>query len=374
MNALRMAVIGGGHLGRIHARLLADTPGVQLVAVADPIAKSREEAAAGARTDGVADYRELFGRIDAAVVATPTATHRDVALDLIERGIHTLVEKPITSTSAEAEVLVAAARRRGVVLQVGHVERFNPAWKPLSAEIGKPRYIEALRCGPYTFRSTDVSVVLDLMVHDVDLVLSLVDSPVERIDAVGHAVIGPHEDLANARIQFADGTVANLSASRVSYEAERRMRIFSSSGFASVDFAARTSTLVNAAVQLTAAGFDAAALSPEAKNLFKERLFSDVLPIRRLPAVDGNAIAEELLDFAQSIRTGSAPRVTGEQGLAALTVCEAIGEQIARQNQREAVAHDAHDDATTHDAAAQHAATTLAHPAMLPAGDRRAAG
>ncbi|MEX2185444.1 MAG: Gfo/Idh/MocA family oxidoreductase [Pirellulales bacterium] len=356
MNALRIAVIGGGHLGRIHARLLADAPGVQLVAVADPIAKSRDEAAAGARTEAVADYRELFGRIDAAVVATPTATHRDVALDLIERGVHVLVEKPIASTSAEAEVLVAAARRRSVVLQVGHVERFNPAWKLLAGEIGRPRFIDALRCGPYTFRSTDVSVVLDLMVHDVDLVLSLVDSPVERIDALGHAVIGPHDDLANARIQFADGTVANLSASRVSYEAERRMRIFSTAGFASVDFAARTSTLVNASPRLSEPGFDAALLPPEAKNLFKERLFADVLPIRRLPAVDGNAIAEELLDFAECIRAGRAPQVTGEQGLAALAVCEAIGEQIARHNGREA------------------AAKTLAHPAMLPAADRRAAG
>lgn len=356
MNALRMAVIGGGHLGRIHGRLLADTPNVHLVAVADPVAASREAAAAGARTAGVADYRELLPQIDAAVVATPTATHRDVALDLIEHGIHVLVEKPITSTTQQAEELVAAARRRGVVLQVGHVERFNPAWKPLAGEIGKPRFIEALRCGPYTFRSTDVSVVLDLMVHDVDLVLSMIDAPVERIDAVGQAVVGPHEDLANARIEFSDGTVANLSASRVSYEAERRMRIFSTSGFASVDFAARTSTLVNVSPQLTAPGFDPAALSPEAKNLFKERLFSDVLPMRRLPAVDGNAIAEELVDFVDSIRTGREPRVTGEQGLAALAVCEKIGERIARHAAREA------------------AAGTLAHPAMLPAKDRRAAG
>jgi predicted dehydrogenase len=353
---LRMAVIGGGHLGRIHARLLAETPGVELVAVADPFERSRNEAAAAAKTQGVADYRELIGRIDAAVVATPTATHRNVALDLIEHGIHVLVEKPITSTTSEAEELVATARRRGVVLQVGHVERFNPAWKSLVGEIGRPKYIEALRCGPYTFRSTDVSVVLDLMVHDVDLVLSLVDSPVERIDAIGHAVIGPHEDLANARIQFANGAVANLSASRVSYEAERRMRVFSNLGFASIDFGKRSSTLVSPSPRLYDPGFDAQELPAEAKNLFKERLFADVLPMRKLPPVDGNAIAEELLDFAGSIRETRDPRVTGEQGLAALAVCETINEQIARQNNREA------------------AAKTLAHPAMRPRVDRRAAG
>lgn len=356
MKTLRMAVIGGGHLGRIHARLLAETPGVELVAVADPVARSREEAAAAAKTQGVADYRELLHRIDATVVATPTATHRNVALDCIEHGVHVLVEKPIASTTHEAEELVATARRRGVVLQVGHVERFNPAWKPLAGEIGRPRFIEALRCGPYTFRSTDVSVVLDLMVHDVDLVLSLVKSPVDRVDAVGWSVIGPHEDLANARIQFADGAVANLSASRVSYEAERWMRIFSTSGFASVDLAKRTSTLVNVSERLAEPGFYAAALPTEAKNLFKERLFADVLPMRRLPPTDGNAIAEELVDFAESIREGREPRVTGEQGLAALAVCETINDLIARQN------------------ALQAPAKTLAHPAMLPATQRRAAG
>jgi predicted dehydrogenase len=338
---------------------LADTPGVQLVAVADPAVRAREEAAAAGRTQGVADYRDLFGRIDAAVVATPTATHRDVALELIERGVHVLVEKPIASTTHEAEELVATARRRCVVLQVGHVERFNPAWKPLAGEIGRPRFIEALRCGPYTFRSTDVSVVFDLMVHDIDIVLSLVESPVERVDAIGHAVIGPHDDLANARIQFADGTVASLSASRVSYDAERWMRIFSTSGFASVDFAKRTSTLVNVSPRLFEDGFDAAALPAEAKNLFKERLFCDVLPIRRIPPTDGNAIADELADFAASIREVRDPRVTGEQGLSALAVCEAIADQIARRSNRDA------------------AASTLSHPAILPPAattDRRAAG
>jgi predicted dehydrogenase len=353
---LRMAVIGGGHLGRINARLLSATPGVELVAVADPVASSRDEAAAAAKTQPVADYRELLHRIDGAVIATPTATHRNVALDCIEHGVHVLVEKPITSTTLEAEELVATARRRGVVLQVGHVERFNPAWKPLSGEIGQPRFIEGLRCGPYTFRSTDVSVVLDLMVHDVDLVLSLVKSPVERIDAVGWSVIGPYEDLANARIQFADGTVANLSASRVSYQAERWMRIFSTAGFASVDFASRTSTLVNMSERLTEPGFYAAALPTEAKNLFKERLFADVLPMRKLPPTDGNAIAEELVDFAESIREEREPRVTGEHGLAALAVCETINEQIARQNAHESPVR------------------TISHPAMLPTAERRAAG
>jgi predicted dehydrogenase len=169
-------------------------------------------------------------------------------------------------------------------------------------------------------------------------------------------VIGPHEDLANARIQFANGAVANLSASRVSYETERRMRVFSNLGFASVDLAKRSSTLVSPSPQLFESGFDAHELTPEAKNLFKERLFADVLPMRKLPPVDGNAIAEELLDFATSIREGREPRVTGEQGLAALAVCETINEQIARQIGRDM------------------AAKTLAHPAMHPQVDRRAAG
>lgn len=322
MKTLRIAVIGGGHLGRIHGRLLAEMEGVHVVAVADPVPAAREQAAAIAKTEAVADFRDLIGRIDAAVVATPTRFHRDVTLELAAAGVHVFVEKPIASTSAEANEMVAAARKNGVVLQVGHVERFNPVWNRKTEFIPfqePPRYIEAERCGPYTFRSTDVSVVFDLMVHDVDIALSLVNSPVVRVDAVGSSVVGPHDDLASAWLTFANGAVASLKASRVSYEARRRMRIFSATGYVSLDFGGRTATLVQAPD-------DSATFTPHAPTSSPPPY---ILPIEHTPAQDGNAIAAELADFANSIRTGQSPRVTGEQGAAAVDICEQIVAKIA---------------------------------------------
>jgi predicted dehydrogenase len=336
--------------------LLAETPEVDLVAVADPVEQAREQAATAGRTQAVADFRELFGKIDAAVVATPTRLHRSVGMRLVEQGIHVLVEKPITSTTAEADELIAAARRAGVVLQVGHVERFNPVWKSAAGHFGEPRFIEATRCGPYTFRSTDVGVVLDLMVHDIDLVLSLVSSSVSRVDAVGRAVVGPHEDVANARVSFANGAVANLNASRVSYQAERRMRIYSPTGFASVDFATRTATVVSPSARIAAGEIDPATISAEDREQVMQHFIAEVLPMRTLPAMEGNAIGEELLDFVAAIRESRAPRVTGEDGRAALAVCEEIGRQIAAQ------------------ASDERKAATLLHPATRHGDSRRAAG
>ncbi len=227
MNRLRVAVIGAGRLGGFHAQKLAQLPEVELVGVADPVESQRSRVAAECRTAAFADYRELCGRIDAAVVAVPTRLHHALGKELLRRGIHVLMEKPLTPTAAEADELVALARRQRLVLQVGHVERFNPALAAASPHLRSPHYLEAVRASGFTFRSTDVGVVLDLMIHDLDVVLSLVRSELRRVDAMGISVLGGHEDVANARLEFANGCVAALSASRVSYEPVRHMQIWS---------------------------------------------------------------------------------------------------------------------------------------------------
>jgi len=213
---LRLAVIGAGRLGGFHAQKAAANPDVELVAVVDPVPAARNRVAAECHTRALADYRGLVGAIDAAIVAAPTRLHHRIGMDLAGEGVHLLVEKPLCSRLAEAEELVERAEKQGVVLQVGHVERFNPAFAAAAPYLVEPKYIEAVRASGFTFRSTDVGVVLDLMIHDIDLVLSLVGSPVQRVEAMGVSVLGGHEDAANARIQFASGCVATLSASRVS--------------------------------------------------------------------------------------------------------------------------------------------------------------
>ncbi len=327
-HSLNIAVIGAGHLGKFHARLLAKMPGVNLVGVADPIAPARDALAAECNTRAIADYRELVGQIDAAVIAVPTKYHHLVSLSLIEQGIHLLVEKPITSTLAEADELIAAAKRKNVVLQVGHIERFNPALASVLPHLDQPRYIEAARHSGYTFRSTDVGVVLDLMIHDIDLVLSLVRSPVKHVDAIGTAVLGPHEDVAQTRLTFHNGCVANLSASRVSYLPARQMQIWSRDVYASVDFATRGATLVRPGKSLIDGTFRGDDLSAAEKQHLKDHLFEDLLPTEKFTAEASNAMLDELTDFTISIQTGRLPRVTGEHGRQALAVAYQVLDSI----------------------------------------------
>jgi predicted dehydrogenase len=326
-----VAVVGAGRLGGFHAQKLARHDAVELVAVADPVAAARERIATECGTQSVADYRQLVGRIDAAVIAAPTPLHHSIARDLLDRGVHLLVEKPLTVSAAEADDLVRIARRKGLVLQVGHVERFNPALTAAAELLREPRYLEAVRSGTFTFRSMDVGVVLDLMIHDIDLVLSLVRSPVCRIDAVGTPVLTSHEDTATARIEFANGCVASLSACRVGHEAVRRMHVWSAGGFAGIDFAARKATLVRPSEEVRSGRFDAERLTP-AELAQKERLLQTHLPREdvEIPAVD--ALALEVADFVESVQTGRSPRVTGQDGRDAVAVAERIVAQIAARS------------------------------------------
>jgi predicted dehydrogenase len=324
LKTLNVAVIGAGHLGRIHARLLKEQQGVRLVGISDPLAEARNRVAAECGTEACGDYRDLLGSIDAAVVATPTRLHHAVGRELLSRGIHCLIEKPLAANLAEAEELVVVARRKGVVLQVGHIERFNPALVSVRPQIEDPRYIEAVRCSGYTFRSTDIGVVLDLMIHDLDVVLSLVRSPLDSIDALGATILGGQEDVAQARLVFRNGCVANLSASRVSYRQIRQMQIWSRGGFAGIDFATRSATLVRPSESVLQGTFQPETLSPERKAYLKEHLFEELLPLSTVQCEATNALADELRDFVGSIRGEHDPRVTGEQGRDALAVAEQI--------------------------------------------------
>ena len=321
---LRIAVIGAGRLGGFHAQKLAARDDVSLAAIVDPFAANRNRVAAECRTEARADCAGLLDQIDAAVIAAPTSLHHGVAKDLIEAGIHLLVEKPLCATRPEADELVAAAKRHKVVLQVGHVERFNPAFQAAAAQVPNPKYIEAVRANGFTFRSTDVGVVLDLMIHDIDLVLSLVRSPLRKVDALGVSVLGGHEDMANARLEFECGCVASLSASRVSYEPVRRMQIWSARASADVDFATRTATLIRPSETLLRREFHVDELTVEQTEYHRQHFAEEHLPREKMTFDAIDALSMEQNDFVESIRMARQPRVNGEAGRDAMAIAEQI--------------------------------------------------
>lgn len=328
MNPLRVAVIGAGHLGRIHARIAAALEEIELVAVADPVEAARNSVAQEANTRAVADYRELVGEVEAAIVATPTTLHHSIAMELLGCGVPLLIEKPIALTSEQANDLVTLARQKNVALQVGHVERFNPALIAVAADVRDPKYIDATRTSGYTFRSTDIGVVMDVMIHDLDIVLSLAKSSVENVEALGISVLGGHEDMATARLTFASGCVANLTASRVSFQQKRSMSIFTSRGSASINFATFEATVVRPSDAVLRREFRADRLSADERAYWKENVFTELLVRSQRDAQPVNAIQEEQRDFVAAVRTGKTSRVDGSAGRDAVAVAEMILERI----------------------------------------------
>jgi predicted dehydrogenase len=328
MKPLRVAVVGAGHLGRIHARIAAGLGDIELVAVADPVEAARTSVAQEASTRAVADYRELIGQIEAAIVATPTTYHHAIGMELLNSGVPLLVEKPLALTSSQANDLVTLARQKNVTLQVGHVERFNPALTAVSPEVRDPKYIEATRTSGYTFRSTDIGVVLDVMIHDLDIVLSLAKSELVDVQALGISVLGGHEDMATARLTFASGCVAHITASRVSFQQRRTMSIFTSRGSASINFATHEATVVKPSDAVLRREFRADQLTSEERAYWKEHVFDELLVRSPREARPINAIQEEQLDFVSSVRSGKSPRVDGVAGRDAVAVAEMILERI----------------------------------------------
>lgn len=306
---MKAAVIGVGHLGRHHARILATLPGVSLAGVVDINRDRAAQVASQLGTTACATVSEIAGRLDLAVIAVPTVSHLSIALPLIESGVHILVEKPVTQTVPEADTLIAAAKRAGVVLAVGHSERFNPAVAAARPHIKDPRFIEVHRLGTSPERSLDIDVVLDLMIHDLDLILSIVPSEVVSVEAVGVPVLTPRVDIANARLRFRNGCMANLTASRISKDAIRKIRFFQRDVYLSIDTAAREVEMWTVVPQPGA--------PPKIGG-------------RKLAVSQDEPLKGELEDFVAAVRERRSPAVPGEQGRAALALAVQILELMGQ--------------------------------------------
>lgn len=332
MSVLRLAVIGGGHLGRIHAKLANSSDQFQVVAVADPSAESRKLVDEQLHLPTVADYKELLSgaepQMDAAIVAAPTVAHYEVTSALLRAGIHCLVEKPLAVSADQAHRLVQIAKSHRRKLQVGHVERFNPIWTEAQTHLEHPKFIEAVRAGAYSGRSTDIGVVMDLMIHDLDLILSMEHSPVTSVQASGIAVLGSHEDIAEARIQFESGCIANLRASRLSTTATRRMQIYTAGGYAEIDFSSDELRLVKPSLDVLSRAVALDELPASERMAAKEKIFEDLLLPESVAIPKRNAILDEQNDFALSIQTGSQPSVSGLDGARAVEVATKIVDTI----------------------------------------------
>jgi predicted dehydrogenase len=320
---LQVAVIGAGHLGRIHAKLLAQVDGVKLVAITDPFAAAREQASAQFGVPTFESHRDILASIDAAIVSSPTPTHCETVTELLAADKHVFVEKPITMTADEATELVKLASLRRRTLQVGHVERFNPAWTAAADVTTEAKYVEAVRASRFPGRCLDVGVVLDLMIHDIDLVLSLTDAPLRSVSASGIAVISDHEDMAEARLEFECGLVANLKASRISLTPARQMQTFGPNGFAEIDFGTLALQLVRPDASVVDRSFELASATAQPLK-FADELFSRYLVPESTKVEARNAILDELHDFAISIQSKTRPTVSGEDGLRAVEVANQI--------------------------------------------------
>jgi predicted dehydrogenase len=307
--AVRVGVVGVGALGQHHARVYADLPGARLAGVYDTDGARAEEVVARHGGRAFEDVQELLAEVDAVSVAVPTADHHRVARLLLEAGKDVLLEKPMTTTIAEAEDLIGLAADRAAILQIGHIERFNPAVDVLKATVSRPRFIEVHRLGSFSPRSLDIDVVLDLMIHDLDIVLTLDVSEAVQVDAVGVPVLTPRVDIANVRLRFASGLIANLTASRVSAEKVRKFRVFSPRTYISVDFARR-----EAQVYRLAEGSG----GPE-------------IQVERTAAPDEEPLRRQLEAFVECVRSRAQPVVTGADGLRALRLAHVILARISEQ-------------------------------------------
>jgi len=337
---LQAAVVGIGHLGRHHARIYAGMPQdeVKLAAVVDADRPRAEEAAARHGARAFADVAELLGsgiQVDLASIVVPTRFHHDVAMQFLERDVPVLVEKPMTSTIEEARALTRVATERGVCLQVGHVERFHPALRAARKLKIEPRFIESHRLAPFSFRSADVGVVLDLMIHDLDIVLDLVRAPLKEVRAVGGGLLTSAEDIASARLEFEDGAVANLTASRVSLNPMRRTRVFSRDFFLSLDFGKKYAFIARKAEnfdqKLAQKWMLIAATPPEKLKEIAPTAFRDLLEIQELTLDDEEPLQAELASFVNAVRTKTPPEVSAEEGMRAIEAAEAVLAEIRRR-------------------------------------------
>lgn len=329
--SVRVGLVGAGALGRHHARILAGLDQVDLVGVAEVNPEQGQAVAEQCGTRWYSDYRLLVGRVDAVSIAVPTVAHLAVASEFLSRQIPVLVEKPLAASLTEARTLRDLADRHGTLLQVGHVERFNPATQVAFSAGGSPRYIRSERLSPYSFRSTDIGVVHDLMIHDIDLILGHVQSPVRSIEAFGVCVMGGHEDIANARIRFENGCIADLTSSRLNPTASRCMQIWTAEGTVSVDFTSRevtcwrpTETLLYGTPPLERAAQPGADILQLRQDVFERFITPQTLPVSA-----DDALTAELAHFADCVRENRTPLVDGHAGCLAMEVAQQVLDEIA---------------------------------------------
>lgn len=306
MKKVKVAVIGAGHLGKIHARIYAQCKDTHLVGICDVDKEKARMHATNFSTNPYSDYKQLLHKVDAVSIATPTCTHYNIAKDFLKHNTHVLVEKPITTKIKDAEKLIMLARKKRQILQVGHVERFNPAIRTIQRFCNKPKFIECHRLSPFPKRGTDVNVILDLMIHDIDIILSLVKHPLKSVQAVGVNVLSAYEDIANARLIFKNGTVCNLTASRISNDVMRKIRIFQKDSYISLDYAQQKITYY------------------EKKNLRITK--KEIFVSKKEPLV------EELYSFIQCIKKGKQPVVCGKDAKQALQIALSITKKISKSN------------------------------------------
>jgi predicted dehydrogenase len=305
-DALRVAVVGVGHLGRHHARILSAMEGVRLTAVVDPIPERAAEAAAATGAKALSDYRELTD-VDAVVVAVPTEIHVDIAVPLLARGVAVLVEKPMARSLDEADAILAAAKSSGATLAVGHTERHNPAVAAVLPLVTSPRFVEVHRLGVFPERSLDIDVVFDLMIHDLDIVLALVRSDVASIEAVGVPVLTPKYDIANARLRFESGCIANITASRISRDRVRKIRFFQPDAYLSIDYAAQ---------------------EVEAWRLVRRDSARPSIEGGAVPVERDEPLRRELADFVRAVRDRAEPLVDGAAGRRALALATEVAKTM----------------------------------------------
>lgn len=303
-NEIRTGVIGVGYLGQHHARIYSQMPGVKLVGVVDIKKDRADEMARTYSTTPFYDYKELIGRVDAVSIVVPTVLHHNVAMDFISNNVDILLEKPITTTIAEAEELIAEAEGKSLILQVGHLERFNAAMMALAKIINGPKFIESHRLGPFVGRGTDVNVILDLMIHDIDILLSLVNSEVEEIRAVGVPVLSSDIDIANARIEFKSGCVANVTASRISMDKMRKIRIFQGDAYISLDYQGQELVVY--------------------RRVNDGGLETPKITMERIDVEKGEPLQAELTAFINSVKARTRPLVSGLEGKKALEIVHKI--------------------------------------------------
>jgi predicted dehydrogenase len=309
-------------------------PGVKLIGVVDTSPDMARSTAEDYGCRAFRDVEELLPHVRAVTVAVPTAAHASVALPLLARGIACLIEKPLAKNVEEARAIVAAAEAGGAVVQVGHIERFNPAIRAMDRLGVRPRFIEVTRISPLTFRSIDVGVVLDVMIHDIDIVLRLAGSTVDRVDAVGVSVIGPHEDICNTRLSFANGCVANLTASRLALKTERKLRVFSPDAYVSLDYQKKYGIVVRRSGNLDVVRDAAAKIRTGEITDLSQLNYSDLVQVEELQIDDVEPARAQLESFIAAVRGETAPVVSMQDGLAAVELATRIVESMSRQEIR----------------------------------------